>query len=75
MLSDFSQVGCKFWCCLIISIIAMEFWFDFNSTEASFCDSGDCYSFLTVCCVFLIGLMTILSQASLKSSCCVFSNY
>ena len=31
--------------------------------------------FLTICHVFLIGLMTILSQASLKSSCCVFSDY
>ena len=32
-------------------------------------------SYLSVCCVLIIDLRTFLSQASSKSSCCVFSNY
>ena len=39
--SDSVWVGCKFWCCLIISIITKKLLFAFNAKEALFCETGD----------------------------------
>ena len=51
LFSYFVPVGCKLWCRLIISIIAMKLLFAFSAKEALFCDTRVRFFFVRLSCI------------------------